>query len=904
MAIHSNNLFSGRIARVLFCVFFCAGWGMLASAKETVFRVDFGQEGKPCLIEKVGRFQGTLPPKVNENFASWNASVARAERLTENGRTFLRIHAEKIDSATQFCIDGENIALPGMFELVVTARPHASILQFGLRQIGAPYRGFGSADFPVSGEWKERRFLIQTRESCDSKVAIYFYTGAGDTDIASVELLRLSKEDIVATVPRPDASVKNFFRNSHFPLGLPCGWNVDRDSRTATCEVDAEHLGEGGIPSLEIKSGKGFNLHSEPFQTNQPDKPHTVAFAYQCDGECRVDVMQESRSIAGKSLSPSKDWQTATLAFVPPGDALCFGLRFSGNGTFRLDCLRAFASEASTEEQKKTGTPESSFMDRECEVALAPGRSEIAETRIQFTDERAEVRFCVTGDTGGAVLKSCVTDLYGLNVSLADYSIPADTKKHEGNLRFDVFPARPLGQFRIEAWVERDGKRISPYNEIVMTRLERPVFWNRDAPDSAFGCHFIALESTIRMMKACGINWARLHDAGTEYCGWWNLEPEKGKWEFMDDDLFRYRKNGIKIFAQLGTTPAWASHYSDLGCKRMGYFEKFLRPKNNDDFNNYVKMFVTRYKDVIDEYFIWNEPWGRWWKSGQDAQFFGKDDAEKDFAELCRDAYRTVKAIDPSIKVSGFNTTGGVNGRQWTAGVYDAGGMQNCDMIDFHVYTKNATCLSDDSIEQAYSDAVGEIFSKVPNAGDKPIYMSEGQGGSTGSSGVGCRMTGLYKRSITWNPEEDLIGLAEKNCRYTVSLLAHKVAKVFLYTAHGYTSLARAPSFVVLLGADGYPHPGLAAYSHLTHSLEGKQFVRKVALGKNRFAYLFTGRNGTCAVLCGGRDAELPFIQDPAIHWTDLFGNPLSNSAMLPYTLRYAESALSPDELENRLIHP
>ena len=63
--------------------------------------------------------------------------------------------------------------------------------------------------------------------------------------------------------------------------------------------------------------------------------------------------------------------------------------------------------------------------------------------------------------------------------------------------------------------MERDGTRISPYNEIVMTRLERPVFWGQDAPDSPFGCHFIALESTIRMMKACGINWARLHDAGT-----------------------------------------------------------------------------------------------------------------------------------------------------------------------------------------------------------------------------------------------------------------------------------------------------------------------------------------------------------------------------------------------------
>ena len=109
MSIHSKSLIDGRVARALFRVSFCAGWALLAGARETLFRVDFGQAGTPCPFEKVGRFQGSLPPKVHENYASWNASVARAERLTENGRAFLRIHADKVDSATQFWIDGGDI---------------------------------------------------------------------------------------------------------------------------------------------------------------------------------------------------------------------------------------------------------------------------------------------------------------------------------------------------------------------------------------------------------------------------------------------------------------------------------------------------------------------------------------------------------------------------------------------------------------------------------------------------------------------------------------------------------------------------------------------------------------------------------------------------------------------------
>ena len=51
------------------------------------------------------------------------------------------------------------------------------------------------------------------------------------------------------------------------------------------------------------------------------------------------------------------------------------------------------------------------------------------------------------------------------------------------------------------------------------------------------------------------------------------MEEEKGKWTFHDADIARFRAGHIKIFAQLGTAPAWATHYGDLGCKNMGYFE-------------------------------------------------------------------------------------------------------------------------------------------------------------------------------------------------------------------------------------------------------------------------------------------------------------------------------------------
>ena len=54
----------------------------------------------------------------------------------------------------------------------------------------------------------------------------------------------------------------------------------------------------------------------------------------------------------------------------------------------------------------------------------------------------------------------------------------------------NVFPEKPYGAFRVEAWVENpDGQRISPYNEIVVYRLHRPRHWMEDSPNSSFGVH-------------------------------------------------------------------------------------------------------------------------------------------------------------------------------------------------------------------------------------------------------------------------------------------------------------------------------------------------------------------------------------------------------------------------------
>ncbi len=118
-------------------------------------------------------------------------------------------------------------------------------------------------------------------------------------------------------------------------------------------------------------------------------------------------------------------------------------------------------------------------------------------------------------------------------------------------------------------------------------RLPRPKYWGQDAPNSAFGVHTTSTTRHCVMLKAIGVNWTRLHDAGLDYIGWYHLEPRKGQWEFRDEPIHRYRKQHVMILGELGTAPPWASHHP--GYDVNGYFDRFYQPRDLDNYGNYVR---------------------------------------------------------------------------------------------------------------------------------------------------------------------------------------------------------------------------------------------------------------------------------------------------------------------------
>ncbi len=842
---------------------------------ETLFDLDFTAKTRRVDADGMGSFHGVLPAGMGENFTGWSEGHVTSEVKEEGGRRFLRLSTQPGEAGGQFAIGGFEPKFPGFFRLKLTARTAGGHpLTFGLRLNGAPYSSYSGHTF-ASEDWKEETYLFAVCVTRPGSVGLYVYTGAGTVDLVRMTLETATEADLAATIARPPKTQKDYIRHARFPLGLPCGWNLDRDCLNTTCNADAQEPADDGVPVLKIVSDTPWGLWGEAFQTAYPGETHTVSFRYRSPETAKVAIIDDKGNWAGARDLPAADgWREMKFTFKPMMLSESFGLRFSGaKGPFRLDAVRVHVG---------IDAPPRPYA---AAVALAVVDGEIArDTRIQYVEEGGTEVVCQALDApAGSVLCAKVADLYGREKTLP--SRPWTTGA-PCRLAYDVFPDAPIGQFRVTAWLEKDGARVSADEELVVTRLPRPVAWGRDAPDSPFGCHFNACRGVVRTMKAGGVNWARLHDAGNQVSGWYAVEPEKGQWNFHDAEVACYRDAHVKIFAQLGTAPAWATHYGDLGYKHMGYFEKYLRPTNSVDWVNYVTRYVKHHERNIDEYFIWNEPWGTWWKTAADIKWYNKAKAGADFAALSRLAYDAVKKVNPSIRVSGFNSTSGEGGRQWTADVLAGGGFDCCDIIDWHYYTPHPRGLRDE--KDITAAPLKPIRERHPDLGGKPFYMSEGQGTSSGSSGVDGRMSGLLKASVPWPAENVAIysRIADMTSRYILSLLAEGNSKVYLYSSHAYQGLAISPSFLVLLGPDGFAHPALVAHAQLAQAVEGRKFVRKENAGRTGVKYVFEGRGKTVEIYSDlAKDEVLARTAKGPLK--DLYGNAVRAETLIPGTIVY-----------------
>ncbi|MDR3709809.1 MAG: hypothetical protein P4L33_16050 [Capsulimonadaceae bacterium] len=769
-----------------------------------------------------------------------------------------------------------------------------SSLSAAVRIRPAPYTALWQRDNGLARNWQVFGYTFQTRLE-SRPIALYLVLdGPGQADVRDIKLERLLPAAQEAADPTPQT--RNILRTTRFPLGLQAGWCLSRQSNDETEAIvaaDRSKIGPSGFASLSVKFLQASKLYSAPFDVRHGGSAYVASAYLRGDFHGQFLVLRDGQQIAQQpvNLSSADGWKRIEAPFKPAPFALRDQIALQGTGTCWLDALQV--EEGDTARPYASGYP--------AEVSLALPSTATSCANIQFADEAPAVNYAVTGQVPGAHLVARVIDVYGGTRKLTPVAL-GSRPLTSGSLNAAAPLSKSYGPFRIEAWVESaQGARLSETNEIVFYRLRRPRFWGADAPESAFGAHLYSTYRKITMAKAIGMNWARLHGTGTRYAGWNYIEPEKGKWEFHDDKIMAYRKGHLMVLGMISTAPGWASSLGHAA--QIEYYEPWTEPSDLSAWSNYVLTVVKRYKGVIHDYEVWNEPYdgSEFWQvydaSGKRVR--SATDAQ-DYAGIMRAAYAAAKSVDPNVNILGFCAGGNPGNRPhhtaWNKGVADAGGLAACDTFSYHSYLNPMTGFAGDEVENSIHNALAPLADS-PKALGKPVWMSEGNPLND------LLEKGFYNITDPNVLDSDSWDTANRVARYVVSTRAAGVSKIFLYNmdeAEGFRPDGN--EWRTLVAADGSLDPSGAAFSTTAWLVDGLAFDRMLTLASGVYAYVFSGAGRTVAAISTA-PGHAAYRLDPSAgdQALDLFGNPVKGQIKVDTNMLYLTSVKPAAALEKKL---
>ncbi|WP_432546897.1 cellulase family glycosylhydrolase [Kineococcus sp. SYSU DK004] len=165
-------------------------------------------------------------------------------------------------------------------------------------------------------------------------------------------------------------------------------------------------------------------------------------------------------------------------------------------------------------------------------------------------------------------------------------------------------------------------------------------------------------------LAAAGVGWIRLD------LGWASYEERcsgcTSQWyvDRADRVIDAARARGIKVLAQVGMTPVWASPGGGTNAP----------PADVREFGRFMRWLSAHLAGRVDAYEIWNEPnLKRFW-NGTPAQY----------VRLAQVGYSAVKDVDPGVPVVLGGTS--YNDTSWLRQAYDAGAAGSFDVLATHPY--------------------------------------------------------------------------------------------------------------------------------------------------------------------------------------------------------------------------
>ena len=171
----------------------------------------------------------------------------------------------------------------------------------------------------------------------------------------------------------------------------------------------------------------------------------------------------------------------------------------------------------------------------------------------------------------------------------------------------------------------------------------------------------------------------RLWDTRTT---WAMLEPVQGQynWNVLDGQIAQAKQNNVSDFVLvLSGTPEWAASGPAPDSAAWIGPNSASPPKSDADWVAFITATATKYKGIVKNYQIWNEPNSPLFWQGTPDQL----------AHLIVLAKKTIRKIDPAAKIIApgpisSEKVSPLAGRQWWNALADAGWP--VDVVTLHVY--------------------------------------------------------------------------------------------------------------------------------------------------------------------------------------------------------------------------
>ena len=379
----------------------------------------------------------------------------------------------------------------------------------------------------------------------------------------------------------------------------------------------------------------------------------------------------------------------------------------------------------------------------------------------------------------------------------------------------------------------------------------------------------------VDFRKEAGFSWVRRD------INWRDNEPIRGQFDFsaIDEVIDREVAMGIQVLGILDYGhPEYSSSQTELA-----------PPDNVEDFGNFVFEAVSRLKDRIHVWEIWNEP--------NLFVFWNPVPNHLEYGPLAREAIRNIKLADPEAKIMLGGMLGNLesfvgfgNDFLFLDGLVNdfSDIFYEIDYLSLHPYTWLQYAAPETQsgyhnvFQVRFADMIQQMRSKVARSGrgDLPIWIPE-YGWHTAENSP-----------LFYGVSEDVH--ASYMVRAAVIALTAQIEKIFAFTyMDGDGSETDKESHFGLLEytSPNEPPVGKPAYYALKNLIghtTQKAFIRDLAPEMNLpprvFAYLFQDEAGEDLIIAWTRNdhvTQLTFQQVP-VSVFDLYGSSLTPGQEIP----------------------